>query len=55
MDLLLKTKDEVFDRFEEFKVVFENLTGTRIKIMQSDNGGEYIDKNFTEFLQWKAS
>ena len=27
----------------------ENLTGKRINKLRSDNGGEYTDKNFTEF------
>ena len=45
----LKTKDEVFDRFKEFKALVENSTGKKIKILRSDNGGKYIDKNFTEF------
>ena len=43
----LKTKDEVFNRFKEFKALVENLTGKWIKLLRSDNGGEYIDKDFT--------
>ena len=27
----------------------ENLTGKRIKVLRSGNGGEYIDKDFTDF------
>ena len=45
----LKTKDEVFELFKEFKALVKNLTGKRIKKLQSDNGGEYIDKDFTRF------
>ena len=45
----LKTKDEDFDRFKEFKALVENLTGKQIKILRSDNCGEDIDKDFTEF------
>jgi len=45
----LKTKDEVFDRFKEFKALVENLTEKKIKVLLSDNGGEYIDKDFTNF------
>jgi transposase InsO family protein len=45
----LKTKDEVFDRFREFKALVENATGKKIKVLRSDNGGEYIDKDFTDF------
>ena len=44
----LKTKDEIFDRFREFKALVENLTGKKIKVLHSDNGGEYTDKHFTE-------
>lgn len=44
----LKTKDEVFGRFKEFKVLVENLTGKKIEVLCSDNGGEYVDKDFTD-------
>lgn len=45
----LKTKDEVFNRFKEFKALVENLSGKKIKVLCSDNGGEYVDKDFTDF------
>lgn len=45
----LKTKDEVVDWFKEFKALVENLTGKKIKVLRSDNGGEYVDKNLTDF------
>ena len=45
----LKTKDEVFERFKEFKALVENSTEKKIKKLKSDNGGEYIDKDFTSF------
>jgi len=45
----LKTKDEVFGRFKEFKALVENLTGKKIKVLPSNNGGEYVDKDFTIF------
>ena len=39
----LKTKefDEVLDRFKEFKALVENQTGKRIRVLRSNNGGEY--------------
>ena len=43
----MKTKDEVFNHFREFKALVENATGKKIKVLHSDNGGEYIDKDFT--------
>ena len=44
----LKTKDEVFNRFKEFKALVENLTRKWIKVLRLDNGGEYINKDLTE-------
>ena len=45
----LKTKDEVFDQFKEFKALVENSTRKKIKKLRSNNDGEYIDKDFTNF------
>ena len=42
----LKTKDEVFCKFEEFKALVENHTKKKIKTLRSDNGGEYILEDF---------
>jgi len=44
----LKTKDEVFNWFREFKALLENMSGKKIKVLHSNNGGEYMDKNFTD-------
>jgi transposase InsO family protein len=45
----LKTKSEVFKRFQEFKALVENQTGRKIKVLRSDNGGEYTSTKFAEF------
>jgi hypothetical protein len=45
----MKTKDEVFSRFQEFKDLVENQTGRKIKVLRSDNGGEYTSSAFKEF------
>ena len=37
----LKKKDEVFSKFKEFKALVENSTNRKIKVLRSDNGGEY--------------
>ena len=37
----LKSKDEVFGKFKEFKALIENLYKRKVKILSSDNGGEY--------------
>lgn len=43
---LLKSKDEVFNKFQEFKASVENLIGKKIKILRSYNGGEYTSNEF---------
>ena len=40
----LKTKNEVFKKFKEFKALIENHSEIRIKTPRSDNGGEYTSK-----------
>ena len=40
----LKTKSQVFKRFQEFKSLVENQTRKRIKVLRSDNGGEYSSR-----------
>jgi hypothetical protein len=39
---LLKTKDEVLNVFKEFHSMVERETGKKLKVLRSDNGGEYI-------------
>jgi hypothetical protein len=48
---LLKSKDEVFSKFQEFKAEIENLTNKKIKTLRSDNGGEYTSKEFVAFYK----
>jgi hypothetical protein len=44
----MKTKDEVFSRFQELKAFVENQTGGKIKVLRSDNGGKYTLSAFKE-------
>lgn len=37
--------------FKEYKALVENQTGKRIKFLQSDNGKEYVNKDFDTFLK----
>ena len=39
---LLKTKDEAFEYFKEFKAMVEKQSGYIIKTLRSDRGGEYM-------------
>jgi hypothetical protein len=45
----MKQKGEVLQKFQHFKALVENQTGQKIKVLQSDNGGEYTGKAFQEF------
>ena len=48
---MLKSKDEVFNKFQEFKASVENLAGKKIKILRSDNGGENASNEFKAFCK----
>jgi transposase InsO family protein len=48
---LLKTKDEIFSSFRQFKALVENQLGKKIKVLRSDNGGEYTCKEFDGFCK----
>ena len=37
----LKKKSEVFERFLEFKSLVENQTDRKIKVLRTNNGGEF--------------
>jgi transposase InsO family protein len=45
----LKNRDGVLAKFQEFKTQVENLIGRKIKILRSNNGGEYTSKEFNNF------
>eukprot|EP00794_Sanderia_malayensis_P016556 gene16556-biopygen13988 len=45
----LKKKSEVLQKFKEFVVAVENHTGKRIKVIRTDNGGEYVSNEFKQF------
>jgi hypothetical protein len=47
----LKSKDEVFGKFKEFKALIENLSKRKFKILRLDNGGEYTSKEFVIFCR----
>ncbi|KAL5499747.1 hypothetical protein EMCRGX_G011207 [Ephydatia muelleri] len=46
----MKRKSEAFDKFKEFERCSTNECGLSIGIFRSDNGGEYISKEFEKFL-----
>ena len=47
----LKRKSKVFDLFKVFKALVENQSGRRLKILRSDNGGEYVKSKFIQYCK----
>ena len=45
----LKGKNEVFNKFKEFKDLVENLSEKKIKTFKSDNGREFTSGEFKTF------
>jgi hypothetical protein len=43
----LKLKRNVFDKFLAYKTLVENKYGHQIQRLRTDNGGEYVNNNFT--------
>lgn len=48
---VLKTKDEVFKCFLEWKTQAEKFSGHQLKVFRTDNGGEYTSKEFENYLK----
>jgi hypothetical protein len=45
----LKAKSAVFSKFKEFKALVENLSKKKIKVLRSDNGGEFSSEEIKTF------
>lgn len=46
----MKEKSEVIRHFKEYRSWAQNATNRRIKMFRTDNGGEFISKEFNELL-----
>src|ERR1043165_7930307 len=46
---VIQGKDEVFEIFKRFKILVENQSEKKIKVLQTDGGGEYTSKMFEDF------
>ena len=47
----MENKSEVFSKFKEFELITTNACGCSIGTLQTDNGGEYLSKEFDIYLQ----
>ncbi|KAH9716107.1 Integrase catalytic domain-containing protein [Citrus sinensis] len=48
---VLKGKDEVFERFKQWKALVETQSGRKIKRLRTDNGLEFCNKQFDDFCK----
>ena len=47
---LIKQKFKAFGKFKEFRAKVENQLDKHIKAIRSDRGGEYLLRNFKDYL-----
>lgn len=47
----LRNKSDALEKFKEFRNEVENQLNTHIKILRTDNGLEYVNKNFSDYLK----
>ena len=47
---LLHTKSKVFQYFHKFHAMVERETGNPLKRLRTNNGGEYISREFKEYF-----
>ena len=50
----IKSKGEVYDKFEEYINLIENKIGKKIKKVRCDNGTEYLNKDMYRLLRAKG-
>ena len=48
---VLKRKDQVFEVFLEWKALVEKSTGWKLKVLRTDNGGDYTSAEFQRYLK----
>ena len=51
MDLFPRNKYELFAQFKEFKALVENQSEKKIKVLRTDNGGEFYGNEFEDFCK----
>lgn len=52
--IVMKTKDEAFEKFNIWLAEVENQTGKKVKYLKNDNGLEYLSNEFNLFCQTKG-
>jgi transposase InsO family protein len=49
--MITLVRPNIFEEFKEFKALIKNPFVRKIKILRSDNGGEYTSKEFVNFCK----
>jgi transposase InsO family protein len=47
----LKAKSDTFDKFKEYKAFIEKQSGKHIRMLRTDNGGEFESLHFEDFCK----
>ncbi|KAL4303544.1 hypothetical protein GQ457_10G024470 [Hibiscus cannabinus] len=47
----LKSKLNVLSTFKDFKIFVENQSDCKLKVLRTDNGGEYVSNEFNDFCR----
>ena len=47
---LMRRKSETFEKFKEFRAEAKKQLGKSLKVLRSDQCGEYLDSEFTDYL-----
>src|ERR1700678_4302558 len=50
MTYFLKQKSEAFEKFKLYRSFIETQTGNKLKKLRADGGGEYLSKDFRNYL-----
>ena len=48
---IIKTKDQVMEKFKVWKALVENQSGRKLKALRIDNGLEFCNRKFETFRQ----
>ncbi|CAA7047040.1 unnamed protein product [Microthlaspi erraticum] len=49
--MFLRTKDETFENFCEWKVLVENQVNKKVKVLRTDNGLEFCNSRFNDYCK----
>ena len=51
----LRHKSDVFEKYKELDQLIQKKYGHSVQILQTDNGGEYVNNRMSEYLKQKGT